>query len=141
MPVRAQAPAQAPATTRGSVPSQARPAQRVQETTVADSELSRRRQDLAAEYARLHWDLAGLTYEMAIRDHFRLDLLVRHAARLQQVDADLGAIEQMLRLEQAGAAGECPSCRALYPRGAVFCSQCGADLVGRVTLSTPTAVA
>jgi phosphatidylinositol-3-phosphatase len=49
----------------------------------ARSELRRRRDELAEQVAELHWDLGGLTYEMAIRDHFRLDLLVRHAAVLQ----------------------------------------------------------
>jgi hypothetical protein len=73
---------------------------------------------------------------MAIRDHFRLDLLLRQAARLQQVDAELGAIDRILRLEQAGAAGECAACGALYARGAVYCGQCGNDLVGRVTVAT-----
>ncbi len=110
-----------------------------QPPAVGNAELLRRREQLAHEMARLHWDLGGLTYEMAVRDHFRLDLLVRQAARLQQVDAELGAIDRMLRLEQAGAAGECPSCGALYPRGAVYCGQCGNDLVARVTLASPAA--
>jgi hypothetical protein len=104
---------------------------------IGTGELATRREGLAREMAKLHWDLGGLTYEMAIRDHFRLDLLVRQAARLQQVDAELGAIDRMMRLEQAGAAGECSVCGALFPRGAVYCGQCGNDLVGRVTLATP----
>ena len=33
-----------------------------------------------SEVAELTWDLGGLTYEMAIRDHFRLDVLIRRAA-------------------------------------------------------------
>ena len=44
---------------------------------------------------------------MAIRDHFRLDVLTRQAAKLQQVDAELGEVERMLKLDQAGAAGAC----------------------------------
>ncbi|MFM8884460.1 MAG: hypothetical protein ACKOH7_06620, partial [Solirubrobacterales bacterium] len=71
----------------------------------------------------------GLTYEMAIRDHFRLDVLARQAARLQAVDAELAEVERQLRLEDAGASGECPSCRALHSRGAVFCWSCGAQLL------------
>jgi hypothetical protein len=106
---------------------------------IGGGELARRREALARELAGLHWDLAGLTYEMAIRDHFRLDLLVRQSARLQQVDAELGAIDRMLRLEQAGAAGECSNCGALYARGAVYCGQCGSDLIGRVRLAMPSA--
>jgi hypothetical protein len=85
--------------------------------------------ELAREYAALQWDLGGLAYEMAIREHFRLDVLARHAARLQEVDAQLGAVERIARLEDGGAAGACPSCDQLYPRGAVFCSQCGHQLM------------
>src|SRR5581483_3744758 len=67
------------------------------------SELSERHRRLAADLAELQWDLGGLTYEMAIRDHFRLDVLVRRAARLQEVDAELAEVERLLKLEDAGA--------------------------------------
>ena len=50
------------------------------------SDLERRRDRLARELIDLQWDLGGLTYEMASRDHFRLDVLARKAAQLQQVD-------------------------------------------------------
>ena len=66
---------------------------------------------------------------MAIRDHFRLDVLIRQAAKLQQVDAELAEVERLLRLDEAGAAGACGDCGALYARGAVFCWQCGTDLM------------
>ena len=66
---------------------------------------------------------------MAIRDHFRLDLLVAQAARLQAVDAELAADERARSLQRAGAAGNCPTCGALYGRGAAFCSQCGTHLL------------
>jgi hypothetical protein len=46
-------------------------------------DLHARRRELAERVATLHWDLGGLTYEMAIRDHFRLDVIVRKAAELQ----------------------------------------------------------
>ena len=95
------------------------------------AELQARRTALMREFATLQWDLGGLTYEMAIRDHFRLDLLVRQAARLQEIDAQLGAIEQLARMDGGGAAGACPNCDALYPRGAVFCAQCGQQLMAR----------
>lgn len=94
-------------------------------------DLNARRDRLAARLAELQWDLGGLAYEMAIRDHFRLDLLVRRAADLQQVDAELAEVERMLRLSDAGAAGACGQCGALYARGAVFCWQCGKDLMPR----------
>ncbi len=70
---------------------------------------------------------------MAIRDHFRLDVLSRKAAELQQVDAELAEVERMLKLDQAGAAGACGNCGALYARGSVFCWQCGKDLLQRLT--------
>ncbi len=101
------------------------------DTGIAPSELSARRDRLAAQFAEGQWDLGGLTYEMAARDSFRFDVLVRQAARLQQVDAELGDVERLLRLEDAGAAGACTSCGSLYARGAVFCWQCGADLMER----------
>ena len=66
---------------------------------------------------------------MAIRDHFRLDVLARHAARLQELDARLGALEQLTRINDGGAAGACPNCDALYARGSVFCAQCGLQLL------------
>lgn len=104
------------------------------------SDLQRRRDSLAERLAELQWDLGGLAYEMAIRDHFRLDVLARQAAKLQQVDAELAEVERMLRLDQAGAAGACGSCGALYARGSVFCWQCGKDLMerGPVGAAPPT---
>jgi hypothetical protein len=60
------------------------------------SELRRHRDELAREVTELHWDLGGLTYEMAIRDHFRLDVLVRRAAKLQERDAELAEVERLL---------------------------------------------
>jgi hypothetical protein len=95
------------------------------------SELRRRRDALAAEVTELHWDLGGLAYEMAIRDHFRLDVLVRRAAVLQERDAELAELERLLRLEDSATAGSCPACAAPHSRGALFCWQCGATLMER----------
>ena len=102
-------------------------------TPVGDgrSELQRRRDELAAQVAELHWDLGGLAYEMAIRDHFRLDVLVQRAARLQERDAELAEVERLLRLDQDASAGSCPSCGAPHSRGALFCWQCGITLMER----------
>jgi hypothetical protein len=97
------------------------------------SDLERRRDRLAKQLVDLQWDLGGLAYEMAIRDHFRLDVLNAQAAKLQQVDAELAEVERMLKLGQAGAAGACPNCGALYAQGAVFCWQCGKDLMPQST--------
>jgi hypothetical protein len=91
-------------------------------------ELVERREALSRKFAELQWDLGGLAYEMALRDGFRADLLARRAAELKAVEAELGSIERLLHTEQAGAAGSCAKCGALYARGAVYCSQCGASL-------------
>jgi hypothetical protein len=93
--------------------------------------LDDRRDALAEQVAELHWDLGGLAYEMAIRDHFRLDVLVRRAAVLQERDAELAEVERLLRLEESASAGSCPSCAAPHSRGALFCWQCGATLMER----------
>jgi hypothetical protein len=93
-----------------------------------DPELLRQREQLARQFAELQWDLGGMTYEMASRDHMRLDVLVKQAAKLQDVDAQLGQVERVLRMSETGAAGACPSCGALQARGAVFCWQCGKEL-------------
>jgi hypothetical protein len=103
---------------------------------VPANDLQRRRDRLAEQLAELQWDLGGIAYEMAIRDHFRLDVLSRQAAKLQQVDAELAEVERMLRLEEAGAAGVCGSCGALYARGSVYCWQCGNGLMPQSPANT-----
>ncbi len=110
------------------------------------AELRRRRDELAEQVTELHWDLGGLAYEMAIRDHFRLDVLVRRAAVLQERDAELAEVERLLRMEDGGIAGHCRQCSSPHSRGAVFCWQCGAPLMERLSSDTvaahesPTAV-
>jgi len=93
--------------------------------------LQERRDRLAGRITELQWDLGGLAYEMAIRDHFRLDVLVRVAAELQRLEAELGEVERLLKTEDAGAAGQCGGCGALHGRGAVYCWQCGRQLLER----------
>jgi hypothetical protein len=95
------------------------------------SELRRRCDALAEQVTEMHWDLGGLAYEMAIRDHFRLDVLVRRAAALQERDAELAEVERLLRMEDSASAGGCPHCAAPHSRGALFCWQCGATLMER----------
>jgi hypothetical protein len=63
--------------------------------------LMERRQALAADVQRLRSHLGGLTYEMAIRDHFRLDVLVRKAAILQERESELAEVERRLRAPSA----------------------------------------
>ena len=94
--------------------------------------LERRRDELVAQVAELHWDLGGLAYEMAIRDHFRLDVLVRRAAELQERDAELGELERVLTLQESAGVGTCPDCGAVHARGALFCWQCGRALMERI---------
>ena len=103
-------------------------------STSADgrSDLRRRRDALAEQVTELHWDLGGLAYEMAIRDHFRLDILVRRAAILQERDAELAELERLLRTEDDGLVGNCVYCGAPHSRGALFCWQCGATLMERL---------
>lgn len=106
-------------------------------------ELQVRRDALAEQLAERQWDLGGVTYEMAIRDHFRLDVLVRLAADLQDTDAELAEVERLLRLESSAAAGECPSCRAPHSRGALYCWSCGAQLMHKTgvgSVPAPTVV-
>ena len=67
--------------------------------------LERRREELAAQVAEMHWDLGGLAYEMAVRDHFRNDVLMRRAALLQERDAELAEVERKLGHERALGAG------------------------------------
>jgi len=65
--------------------------------TEPDPELLARRDRLIERFAVMQSDLGGLYYEMAIRDHLRLDILARNAAELQRVDFELAQIEQLLR--------------------------------------------
>jgi hypothetical protein len=95
-------------------------------------DLARRREELAARHAELQWDLGGLVYEMAVRNHVRVEVLVRRAAVLQEVDAELGEVERILRMDQTGAAGMCASCGAPHSGGAAYCWQCGQALLEHV---------
>jgi hypothetical protein len=99
----------------------------------ATRELRAKRDELAARVAELTLDLGGLAYEMAIRDHFRPDVLVRRAARLQEADAELAEAERLLRMGETGTSGSCRSCGALHSRGASFCWQCGTPLLERIS--------
>jgi hypothetical protein len=100
------------------------------ETTMVD--LARRRDELAGRLAELQWDLGGLTYEMAIRNHIRVEVLVQRAATLQEVDSELSEVERILRLEETGTAGMCASCGAPHSSGATYCWQCGQPLLEHV---------
>jgi hypothetical protein len=96
-------------------------------------DLERRRDQLVARVAELQWDLGGLAYEMAIRNHVRVDVLVRRAAVLQDADAELSEVERLVRMDQTGTAGACASCGAPHSSGATFCWQCGQPLLEQVS--------
>ncbi len=93
-------------------------------------ELRAQRDRLVERFTVMEADLGGAFYEMAVRDHVRLDVLTRKAAELQRVDAELAAIETALELERSGAAGLCSGCGAPFGPGTRFCGQCGTALTG-----------
>jgi hypothetical protein len=92
------------------------------------ADLVAQRDRLLEKFTVMQADLGGAFYEMAIRDHVRLDVLTRKAAELQRVDAELIALERVLELERSDAAGLCPSCGSPYGHGVRFCAQCGHSL-------------
>ena len=96
-------------------------------------DLKRRREQLVARVAELQWDLGGLTYEMAIRNSIRVELLVKRAAELQDADAELNEVERIILMEESATAGSCPSCGAPHSSGATFCWQCGKPLLEQVS--------
>jgi hypothetical protein len=96
-------------------------------------DLGRRRDQLVARVAELQWDLGGLAYEMAIRNHVQVDVLVKRAAALQDADAELNEVERLVRMEESATAGSCSSCGAPHSSGATFCWQCGQPLLQQVS--------
>jgi hypothetical protein len=94
----------------------------------ADAELLAQRDRLIERFAVMQSELGGLFYEMAIRDHIRMEVLIPKAAELQRVDAELGQLERMLESGNSSIGGECPACAAVYARGASFCAQCAHPL-------------
>ena len=98
-------------------------------------DLQRRRDQLQARVAELQWDLGGMVYEMAVRDRIRVDVIVKHAAQLQDADAELSEIERIIALEQSGTAGTCTNCGAPHSSGAAFCWQCGTQILHQVDTS------
>ena len=99
------------------------------EKATENKELVAQRDRLLEKFTVMQADLGGAFYEMAIRDHVRLDVLTRKAAELQRVDAELLAVERLLEIERADAAGLCGSCGSPYGAADRFCPQCGNSLV------------
>jgi hypothetical protein len=96
-------------------------------------DLAQRRDELTARFAELQCDLGGLAYEMAIRNHIRVEVLVAKAAILQDVDAELSEVERILHMEETGTAGVCAICASPHSSGAVYCWQCGNPLLEHVS--------
>ncbi|MFN8149888.1 MAG: hypothetical protein U0R24_02015 [Solirubrobacterales bacterium] len=94
-----------------------------------DPELIAQRDRLIEKLTVMQCDLGGAFYEMAIRDHVRLDALTAKAAELQVVDTELAQVERAIELQVSGVAGRCPSCAEPHGAGVAFCSQCGHALV------------
>jgi hypothetical protein len=61
-------------------------------------DLVAQRDRLLEKFTIMQADLGGAFYEMAIRDHVRMDALTRKAAELQRVDAELLATERLLEM-------------------------------------------
>jgi hypothetical protein len=51
---------------------------------------------LTERFVLMQSELGGLFYEMAIRDHLQLDLLVERAAAMQKLEAELQRLEHQL---------------------------------------------
>jgi hypothetical protein len=115
--------------TRKPTPPQEDAAKTAEQKEEESAELISQRDRLLEKFTVMQADIGGAFYEMAIRDHVRLDILTRKAAELQRVDAELLSVERLLELERADAAGLCPGCGAPYGPATRFCAQCGTPLV------------
>jgi zinc-ribbon domain len=90
-------------------------------------ELIAERDRLLEKFTVMQADLGGAFYEMAIRDHVKMDVLTRKAAELQRLDVELGEVEDALQLERSDLTGVCGQCGAELAPEARFCSRCGAE--------------
>jgi hypothetical protein len=108
-------------------------------TDARERELATRRDRLEERFTLMQAELGGLFYEMAIRDHVRMDVLTRKAADLQRVDEELAEVGRELAVHRAGAAGTCAACATPFTSGSAFCSGCGQPLpAGAPTAPEPT---
>jgi hypothetical protein len=126
---RSPPPSAAPAPALGA-PATASPAPAPAAPAAPGAELLTQRERLTERFALLQSELGGLFYEMAIRDHVKMDVLIDKASALQRVDVELAQVEHLLNEGHQSTGGQCPSCGAPHARGAAFCSQCAAVLTG-----------
>ncbi|OAI39560.1 hypothetical protein AYO39_02690 [Actinobacteria bacterium SCGC AG-212-D09] len=73
--------------------------------TGPDPDLISQRDRLVERFAVMQSELGGLFYEMAIRDHVRMNILIQKAAELQRVEAELAAIEREIGAVAGGRSG------------------------------------
>lgn len=62
----------------------------------ATNDPSAERERLTERFVLMQSELGGLFYEMAIRDHLQLDLLVERAAAMQRLEAELRKVQEQL---------------------------------------------
>jgi len=98
-----------------------------------NAELLAQRERLTERFALMQSELGGLFYEMAVRDHITLEVLIEKAAALQRLDIELAQIGYLLDTGDRSVGGHCPSCGLAHARGAAFCSQCATPLEQQVT--------
>jgi tRNA A37 threonylcarbamoyltransferase TsaD len=115
-------------TGRDNPPPPAQPAAAGAVPMTPDPELAAERERLTERFTVMQTELGGLFYEMAIRDHVRMDVLVAKAAALQRVDAELAQVEHLLAGDAPGIGGHCSRCGFTYAPGASFCSNCAQPL-------------
>ena len=65
-------------------------------TPARDPALEAERDRLVERMTIMQSELGGLFYEMAIRDHVRMDVLMARAAELQAVDLELAELERRI---------------------------------------------
>lgn len=102
------------------------------ETETKSAELLAQRERLTERFALMQSELGGLFYEMAIRDHITLEVLIEKAAALQRIDIELAQIGYLLDTGDRSIGGHCPNCGIAHARGAAFCSQCASPLEPQV---------
>jgi hypothetical protein len=95
-----------------------------------DPDLVAQRERLTERFALMQSELGGLFYEMAIRDHVQMEVLIQKAAELQRVEGELGAVERLLDSGTQAIGGHCEACGSIYAPGAAFCAQCARPVTG-----------
>jgi len=99
-------------------------------SSAGDGELLAQRDRLVERFAVMQSELGGLFYEMAIREHIRMEILMPKAAELQRLDSELGQLQRMIDTGIASIGGNCRACGGVYAPGAAFCAQCGSAVTG-----------